>query len=150
MTNSVIQNLCWLDNKLGYRYGIFLWLSFWVPSLVVMLVDDTKGPGRDFLGFTTAFSPLSLLYYCYHFTILKRPASTASVVIPVECFARWSLIAYYGVHDITGDNPVGVMNWVLVVAVSMFGFLGLIKQVYIGFHPKDYAEYEEEQNPHII
>ena len=37
------------DNRLGYRYGQFLWYAFWFPSLVVMLCDDTVGHDRDFL-----------------------------------------------------------------------------------------------------
>ena len=143
---AVCGKLCWLDNTLGYRYGFCTWLSFWIPSFVVLLADDTQGAARAFLAQGTLVSSLTLVYFCYHFS-RGSPASTpATHAITAECFARLALLAQHGAGDVVdASHAVGAMSVAIVCAVSMFGILNLTKLLYILFHPAAYAAYEEEQ-----
>ena len=50
MTSKLVEQIFLVDNKLGYRWGIWLWLTFFLPSVAVMFVEPgVDGPPRDFL-----------------------------------------------------------------------------------------------------
>ena len=119
------------DNKLGYRYGQFLWYSFWLPSLVVMLSDDTQGHNRDFLLHASLLSCLSLLYYSFHQNN-GSPASTPAIHgLYGELLARWLLAAYHGVSNITtGDNPIAIMNTIQLIAMGIFTVFKVPASIY--------------------
>ena len=144
--HPVIENLCKVDNILGYRYGFFMWLSFWTLSVVGLAEDSATGPPRDFLAQGALISSLTLAYFCYHFGVLRNPASTpATHAITCEAFARFVLLVYHGADDVLGGGTLGAINVVIVIGMSMFGLLNLLKLIFILFHPAEYFRYEEVQ-----
>ena len=137
----VINQLHCFDNLMGYKYGQFMWLSFWVPSFLVLLVDDTQGPGRMFLTGATMLSSGSLLYY-NTFRWVNEPASTPGMFsLTAEVFARWVLAAHCGVSQIVGTNPIGAWNWLQLVAMTMFGLSHLAASMYSTCNWQQYREY---------
>lgn len=144
------------DNTLGYRFGALMWLTFYIPSLVVLLVDTTKGVARDYLAMGSLLSVLSFLVYTYYF-FEGRPASTPSqVAITSESLARWVLAAYYVPADIVDSSSIGVMNGILLTASGLFLVQKMVTQLYVNFYQQEYLDYErgltmkaiEPQNDH--
>ena len=130
------------DNTLGYRFGALMWLTFYIPSLVVLLVDTTKGVARDYLAMGSLLSVLSFLVYTYYF-FEGRPASTPSqVAITSEALARWVLAAYYVPADIVDSSSIGVMNGILLTASGLFLVQKMVTQLYVNFHQQEYLDYE--------
>ena len=65
---KTVENVFMLENALGYRWGIWMWLCFFIPSVGVMFAEsDVSGEARDFLVNTNLLSCLSLLYFNYFF-----------------------------------------------------------------------------------
>ena len=71
---DIMRKLHLFDNTMGYRFGQLVWLSFWIPSLIVLLCDYTPGPDRDFLTQATLMSSLTILYYSFHMEYLDLNA----------------------------------------------------------------------------
>ena len=144
--DTVIVQLCKVDNILGYRYGFFMWLSFWALSVAGLAEDGQPGPPRDFLAQGALVSSLTLAYFCHHFGVLRNPASTpATHAITCEAAARFVLLAYHGADEVLCGGTLGTINVVIVVGMSLFGLLNLAKLVYVLFHPAAYFKYEETQ-----
>ena len=144
--HPAIVNLCRVDNILGYRYGFFMWLSFWVLSVVGLAEDGSTGPPRDFLAQGALISSLTLAYFCHHFGVLRNPASTpATYAITCEAFARFVLLVYHGAHAVLSGGTLGAINVVIVVGMSLFGLLNLTKLVVVLFLPAEHFRYEEAQ-----
>ena len=140
-----MDNLYMVDTKMGYRFGQLMWLSFYIPSFVVLLCDDTKGASRDFLAGVSLISCISLLYYSMH-RWLDTPASTPGIHAQTfELYARWILAAYYGPTNVIGGHAVGVMNWVQLVLMGVFSLGKIPASIYTLFDYGAYREYETRQ-----
>ena len=147
---STQKALFGFDNLLGYRYGTLMWLTFWIPSFVVLLADNTTGPSRDYLWLVQLFSTLTYAFYTHHHG-LGTPASTPGVQgITAELFARWLCIAYYGFSQITGNHPIGVMNWIQFVLMAVFTASKIPAVFYTLVYREEYKKYEENMSEHII
>ena len=139
----VIDQLHCFDNLTGYKYGQFLWLSFWVPSFLVLLIDDTQGPGRMFLTGATMLSSGTLLYY-NTFRWVDEPASTPGMFgLTAEVLARWVLAAHCGVSNIVGTTPIGAWNTFQLVAMTLFGVSHLTASIYSTCNWKEYRAYSK-------
>ena len=136
---DMMEKVHLFDNKLGYRYGQFLWYSFWLPSLLVMVTDETVGHARDFLVQISLLSSLTLLFYSYHQNN-GSPASTPAIhALYGELLARWMLAAYHGFNNITvGGNPVAVMNCIQLIAMGMFTLFKVPSSIYTTCNHKTY------------
>ena len=130
------------DNTLGYKFGSIMWLTVYIPSLVVLLVDTTKGAARDYLATGSMLSVFSFMIYTYYF-FEGRPASTPSqVTITGESLARWVLAAYYVPSDIVDSTSIGVMNGILLTTSALFLVQKLATQMYLNFNQQAYLDYE--------
>jgi len=140
---NTMENIHLFDNRLGYRYGQFLWYAFWLPSLIVMLCDDTIGHDRDFLCQSSLISSLTFLYYAFHQNN-GSPASTPSFQgLYGELLARWMLAAYHGMNNITtGGNPIAVMNCVQLIAMGLFTIFKVPTAIYTTCEFKTYKKLE--------
>ena len=136
---DMMEKVHLFDNKLGYRYGQFLWYTFWLPSLLVMVTDETVGHARDFLVQISLLSSLTLLFYSYHQNN-GSPASTPAIhALYGELLARWMLAAYHGFNNITvGGNPVAVMNCIQLIAMGMFTLFKVPSSIYTTCNHKTY------------
>ena len=132
------------DNCMGYRYGQFMWYSFWIPSLIVMLCDESTGPDRDFLFQASLMSSLTLLYYAYH-QDQGNPASTPSMhALFGELLARWMLFAYHGPLNVMNITSIGRMNTIQVVCMGLFTVTKLPASIYTVWNYKEYKEVVED------
>jgi uncharacterized membrane protein (DUF485 family) len=141
---SVMDQLFCFDNKLGYKFGQFLWLSFWVPSFIVLLADDTTGPSRDFLASASLAGCGTLMVYNVYRWADVPASAPAMQGILCELYIRWILIAYFGPSNILGSHTIGVMNWVQVICTGLFSAAKIPAAIYTLFHYKDYKKYENE------
>ena len=135
---SVMRKLHLFDNTLGYRFGQLVWLSFWIPSLVVLLCDNTPGPDRDFLTQATLMSSLTILYYSYH-QDKGSPASTpGNHALFGELLARWILFAHHNPSLVVNNSTIGVMNWFQIVCMGMFTLSKLPTSIYTNWNHETY------------
>lgn len=131
MASKMAEQIFLVDNLLGYRGGIWMWLIFFLPSVAVMFVEpDVTGTPRDFLVSVNLICCVSILYFNYFFW-LGVPASTPSIqVLTAETAARLLLVSYYGFDQIVGDGAIGSLNWfrllpvMSLVLVSSFKLCG--------------------------
>jgi hypothetical protein len=139
---NTMEKLHLFDNRMGYRYGQFLWYAFWLPSLLVLLCDDTTGHGRDFLAQATMMSSLTLLYYFYHQNI-GSPASTPAIhALYGELLTRWILASYHGINNITsGTNAIAVMNMVHLCSMLLLTLFKLPTSIYTTCNNKTYKDF---------
>ena len=145
----IMDNLYFVDNKLGYRFGQMMWLSFYIPSFVVLLCDDTTGDSRNFLTSVSLLSCASLLYYTVH-RWLNTPASTPGMHAQTcELYARWILAAHFGISNVVGSHPIGVMNWVQLVLMGVFSLSKLPASFYTLFDYESYSAYETRHKENV-
>ncbi len=141
---NMMKNIHLVDNKMGYRYGQFMWFAFWIPSLVTLLCDDTTGHDRDFLTQATLMSSLTLMYYAYH-QDKGSPASTPGThALFGELLARWVLFAHHGPSVVVNSSTIGVMNWIQIICMSVFTLGKLPASIYTTFNPKAYKTMVED------
>ena len=152
---KTVENVFMLENALGYRWGVWMWLCFFIPSVGVMFAEsDVSGEARDFLVNTNLLSCLSLLYFNYFFWA-GVPASSPSVhVLSAETAARLLLVSYYGMDNIVGtgmeNNALYSWNWVQVIVGYVFGVGKFFQTMYILWNRREYMAYEEEQKEKMI
>lgn len=132
------------DNTLGYKYGTFMWSTFFLIQAIGLCVDDTQGVARNYLTLGATFSLFTFMYYAHTQTRLL-PASTASLVcMTPECLFRLLLAAYYGLSNVTGSDTIGGINWFTFVSSCVFGTMTYLQIVYSNFYFKEYKQYEKE------
>lgn len=146
MASKMAEQIFLVDNLLGYRGGIWMWLIFFLPSVAVMFVEpDVTGTPRDFLVSVNLICCVSILYFNYFFW-LGVPASTPSIqVLTAETAARLLLVSYYGFDQIVGDGAIGSWNWFQVIAGYVFGVGKFLQTMWVIWNRPEYMAYEEEQ-----
>ena len=137
---DVMRKLHLFDNTMGYRFGQLVWPSFWIPSLVVLLCDNTPGPDRDFLTQATLMSSLTILYYSYH-QDKGSPASTpGNHALFGELLARWILFAHHNPSLVVNNSTIGVMNWFQIICMGVFTVTKLPTSIYTNWNHRTYKQ----------
>tara|TARA_Y100001935_G_C17003096_1_gene359180 strand:+ start:149 stop:439 length:291 start_codon:yes stop_codon:yes gene_type:complete len=87
---------------------------------------------------------VSLLYYSFHQNS-GAPASTPAIHgLYGELLARWTLVAYHGVNNITsGGNPIAIMNIVQLIAMGLFTIFKIPASIYTNCNFKVYKQLEQ-------
>ena len=135
---QMMKKMHMFDNVIGYKYGQFMWFAFWIPSLVVLLCDDTPGSDRDFLTHATLLSSITLLYYSHH-QDKGSPASTPGThALFGELLARWILFAHHVPSQVINNSTIGVMNWVQIICMGVFTLSKLPVGIYTTWNHKSY------------
>ncbi len=135
-----MRKLHLFDNTMGYRFGQLVWLSFWIPSLVVLFCDNTPGPDRDFLTQATLMSSLTILYYSFH-QDKGSPASTpGNHALFGELLARWVLFAHHVPSLVVNNSTIGVMNWVQIICMAVFTLTKLPTSIYTNWNQRTYKQ----------
>lgn len=144
--DKLVEKIFMVDNMLGYRGGIWMWLCFFIPSVGVMFSEPgVTGEPRDFLLISNLFSCVTLLYFNFFFWN-GVPASTPSMhAILSEAGARLLLLSYYGTDQVLSDGVIGSWNWVQVVGASIFGVGKLAQSMWVLWNRREYMAYENEQ-----
>ena len=138
----LLEQLHYVDDKVfGYRYGFIFWLSLFVVNNVVLGIDDTTGPQRDYLITTTLMSCLTLLVY-FHHQFLGNPSSVPGMHgAGTEALARIVYASHCGWSAIVGTNTMGVWNCILLVLSGMFGAGKLTQAMHTNWNRPAYIEY---------
>ena len=143
----LVENIFMVDNVMGYRWGLWMWLAFVIPSVGVMFNEpDVTGPPRDFLVTVNLFSCVTLLYFNFFFW-QGIPASTPSMhAIMSEAAGRLLLLSYYGMDEVTGGTGA-IANWntIQVIAGCVFGVIKLGQSLWVLWNRREYMAYETEQ-----
>ena len=133
---QLMKKLHLFDNTIGYKYGQLLWFSFWIPSLVVLLCDESQGSDRDFLTHATLMSSLTLLYYAHH-QDKGSPASTpGNHALFGELLARWILFAHHVPSQVINNSTIGIMNWIQIICMGVFTLSKLPISIYTTWNHK--------------
>jgi len=83
-------------DKLGLLGCLGMWLSFFTTSFVVLLVDDTQGPARDFCAVSQLLCCTNLCALGWA-TVNNASWSKASFfTINFDTFGTWLAFAYFG------------------------------------------------------
>ena len=148
--SDFMRNVFSFDNKMGFKFGTFMWSAFFLIQTIGLCVDDTQSVARNYLVLGATFSLFTFMYYAHTQTRLY-PASTASIVcMTPECLFRLLLAAYYGLSNITGDDTIGGINWFTFVASCVFGTMTYLQVLYTNFNFKEYKQYEKEMVDKIM
>ena len=78
--SNTMRKVFAFDNKLGYKFGTFMWSGFWLVQILGLAVDDSVGTARDYLTLCAVFSLFTFIYFAHTQTRIL-PASTASIVV---------------------------------------------------------------------
>ena len=98
------------DNKLGYKFGTFMWSGFWLVQILGLAADDSVGTARDYLTLCAVFSLFTFIYFAHTQTRIL-PASTASIVVMLpECLFRLLLLAHFGFSNVVGEGTIEGIN----------------------------------------
>ena len=143
---AFVDNLHYVDDKLlGYRFGYFFWLSLYIVNVVVLSVDSTTGPQREYLTNTSLMSVLTLVYYSFN-QFKGNPASVPGLHAGgAEALARLLYAAHLDWSEIVGTNTIGVWNFVLLVVAGLFGVSKLGENIHTLWNPNVYLEYVQRQ-----
>ena len=79
--SNTMRKVVAFDNKLGYKFGTFMWSGFWLVQILGLAVDDSVGTARDYLTLCAVFSFGLHLFIFAHTRTRILPASTASIVV---------------------------------------------------------------------
>ena len=132
------------DNKLGYKFGTFMWSGFWLVQILGLATDDSVGTARDYLTLCAVFSLFTFIYFAHTQTRIL-PASTASIVVMLpECLFRLLLLAHFGFSNVVGEGTIEGINFFTFISSCVFGSMKLFHVVYANFNFKEYKSYEEE------
>lgn len=138
-----------LDNTLKYTYGTLMWLVFFIPQFVVLLVEQTASVARTYLLLGALLSVLSYAIYGFYFFEGRAASTPAMVAITMECMARWVLAAYYDPTIVVDETTPGVLNGI-ILAISGATVIGKIAtQLYVSCHRPAYFEYSKDYCDHV-
>jgi len=143
-----LKKLFYLEDQLLKTPGLYgLWTVIFVTNFIVLLSDGTTGVSRDFNVITnvlsTVYCAIALWNNIYG---NKKPSSMLMLGGSIHQYAFWCLFAYYGT-GVLGSHPVGVMNWICLIIVSLFTADMIFKTWYVSVHPDEYLKYISEVEP---
>jgi len=140
------ETLFGLEDKIMRHPGLYLmWTVLFVINLIVLGVDDTTGPARDFNVISSLFSTLYVGASAVNQVYGNGLPSTMLLTIgPVHQYSTWILLGYYR-GDVYGTNELGVMNAVYTVVVGLFTVDMVMKSWITTVYPDYYLDYAEKK-----
>ena len=147
MSCLTTRNLFAMEDRLLRMPGLYaLWTAVFVSNLAALGSDATTGASRDFNLYTTVLSTLYISLSSYN-TIYgnRKPSSMLLMAGPIHQYTYWLMLAYYQGH-VYGSHPVGVMNVVHTVLVSIFNLDLVVKTWLLAVNPTTYLQYLEDEH----
>ena len=145
------KTLFMMEDSIMQMPGLYaMWTACFIAALSALGVDTTTGSSRDFLLITTVFSTLYCALASYN-TIYGngKPSSMLLIAGPIHQFTFWLMLAYYRA-DVYGSHPIGVLNIVNTVLVSVFNLDLIIKTWLLAVTPKKYLDYLSNDTSSVI
>ena len=132
-----------MEDKIFKQPGLYaMWTSLYIANLVILFVDDTTGPSRDFNIITNGLSVLYCGLSCANVIYgNKLPSTMLLIGGPIHQYLFWMIFAYFGGKPVLGDHPIGVFNWLSLFVVGMFTLDMIVKTWVVSINPNDYLKY---------
>jgi hypothetical protein len=146
MSYFTVRNLFAMEDRVLRMPGLYtLWTAIFVSNLAALGSDATTGASRDFNLYTSVLSTFYISVSSYN-TIYgnKKPSSMLMIAGPIHQYTYWLMLAYYQGH-VYGSHPVGVMNVVNTVLVSLFNLDLVVKTWLLAVNPGTYTQYLEDE-----
>ena len=138
------KNLFAMNDKLGMTGFLTMWLSFFTTSFVVLLVDDTQGPARDFCAASQLLCCTNLASVGWALVNNKSWSNAHLYTMNFDTFGTLLAFAYFGGGDVLGSSTLGVWNSVQVVGTAMNTLFGLVSLYAVANDHKGFVEYLED------
>lgn len=138
------QNLFEFTDKLGMNGLLGMWLSFFTTSFVVLLVDETKGPARDFCMVSQLLCCTNLASMGYAVANNVNWSKANFLTMNFDTFGTLVAFAYFGAGDVLGSSTLGVWNSVQLGGTILNTLQGVSALYYVA---NDYTGFKEYLNP---
>lgn len=119
----------------------FLWCTIFFINMIVLCIDNTSGPSRDFNVISsiisTIYLPMTSINNVYG---TGKPSFGLITAGPVHQYSTWLLLAYYQ-GAVYGSNPLGIMNCVYTIIVGLFSIDMFTKTWYSVLYTSDFVAY---------
>ena len=151
MSFFTTRNLFAMEDRVLKMPGLYaMWTALFISNLAALGSDDTVGASRDFNLYTNVLSTIYCGLASYN-TIYgnAKPSSMLLMAGPVHQYTSWLLMAYYR-GAVFGTHPVGVMNVIQTVLVSLFNLDLIIKTWFLTLKPETYHQYLEDEKKEPI
>ena len=145
------ENLFALPDKLGNTGLLVMWLSFFTSSFIVLLVDDTQGPPRDFCAASQLLCCGNLVAIGYALTNDVRWSKASFLTMNLDTFGTLLAFAYYETAPgaVLVSSPLGVWNTIQVVGTALNMVAGLSGMYMVAKDPEGFHEYLQSSTPAI-
>lgn len=143
-TQRIFRFLCY-DNELTWLHHYSMWLTNIMLNVLFLFSDNTQNGGR---GTIVLINGLLSLYftvsYYEQFSGINMPSTVKSYCDPVFYTSYWSYVSYHGVNTIIGNNVIGVVNVMYMVAYSCLSVMFVARRYMIITHPDEFNQYIEK------
>ena len=117
-----------MPQKMGEIGMIAMWSSFYIITIICMLVDDTQGNTRDFMAASQAACCINLCTMSWAVVTGANMVKTALYTVNTD-FGLTVLAWAYFEGDVFGSNAIGVFNYFhLIILLSKESGLWILKQ----------------------
>jgi fumarate reductase subunit C len=134
-----------VPKQMGEIGMMTMWFSFYLVSVLCMLLDDTQGNTRDFMAASQAACCINLCTMSWAIVnganLVKASLYTVNTDFGLTVLA-WS----YFEGDVFGSNAMGVFNYFHVIMAVMFFINNLIGLVAITRDRQGWVEFLGEEN----
>ena len=141
MIKSVVDFMNKRDKAIGWTGYVVISTVIWSLICVVLALDNTRGIDRDFLYYSSLSCLFSMQLHLYYMTKKKCFTWVRNRTVTADMVFRWALLAYFG-KDVFTSNPVGIINYILVILQC----LGTLDGFFSGwgniFYLEEQIEYE--------
>lgn len=135
------QNLFGLTDKIGMVGFLGMWLSFFTTSFIVLLVDDTQGPARDFCMVSQLLCCTNLASMGYAVAYNVSWSKANFFTMNFDTFGTLLAFAYFGGSDVLGSSTLGVWNSVQVAGTVLNTVFGLASLYMVAADYKGFNDY---------
>ena len=143
---SKFDNLFYLNEKLGMTGMLTMWLSFFTTSFVVLLVDDTQGPVRDFCAASQLLCCSNVVSMGWAIANNVDLTKASFLTLHFDTFGTLLALAYYGGDSVMNSSTLGVWNTVQVVGTVMNAVYAVASLYTVA---RDYNGFRDHFKPQI-
>lgn len=127
-------------DKMGSLGLMLMWLSFYVVTVVCMLVDDTEGNVRDFALLSQVFCCINLSTLGWAIIKKSNVIESSLLTVNIDLAATIVAWAYFG-GDVFSSSAVGVFNYFHVIFAFVMFINNLVGLVVISTDYEGWLEF---------
>jgi len=147
---SKFDNLFGMNEKMGTVGFLSMWLSFFTTSFVVLLVDDTQGPARDFCFMSQLLCCSNVVSMGWAIANNVNFTKASFYTLHFDTFGTLLALAYYGGGDVMNSSTLGAWNTVQVVGTVMNAVYAVASLYMVARDHKGFSDYLNKQTTAVI